>query len=111
MYEYKAKITRVIDGDTFDFSVDLGFSITIHERIRLAHVNTPEIRGKEKILGLRVKEYVKKLIEGKEFIIYVYKKGKYGRYVADIELDNYDGDKWMLSDDLLEKDMAKEVDY
>ncbi len=46
MYEYKAKIIEVYDGDTFTFEVDLGFSITVKEKIRLAGINTPEVRGK-----------------------------------------------------------------
>lgn len=42
MYHYKAKITNVVDGDTFDVDIDLGFHIHIHERVRLLNVDTPE---------------------------------------------------------------------
>ena len=57
MYEYKAVITNVIDGDTFDMDIDLGFNIHIHERVRLLDIDTPEKFGKEKELGLLVKDY------------------------------------------------------
>ncbi len=84
MYEYKAKITEVYDGDTFTFVVDLGFSITVTEKLRLYGINTPEVRGKDKVLGFMVRDYVRDLILGKEVNIKVYKKGKFGRYVADV---------------------------
>ncbi len=106
-YVYDAEITRVIDGDTFDFKIDLGFSINVKERLRLYGVNTPEIRGPEKPEGDKVKKYVTNLILGKTFEILVYKKGKYGRYVADLVLSN----KERLSVHLYKKGMAKRVTY
>lgn len=57
MYEYQAIITNIVDGDTFDMDIDLGFNIHIHERVRLLDVDTPEKFGEEKILGLIVKKY------------------------------------------------------
>jgi len=106
-YAYDAEITRVIDGDTFDFKIDLGFSINVKERLRLYGVNTPEIKGEEKSEGDRVKAYVTKLILGKTFKILVYKKGKYGRYVADLMLSK----KERLSMHLYKNGMAKRVIY
>ena len=105
MYEYKAIITDVYDGDTFDFAVDLGFSITVKEKIRLYGINTPEIKGVEKVKGNEVKEYVEGLILGSEVFIQVYKKGKYGRYVADVWIDEKGNGKFEtnLTDLLLEK--------
>ena len=69
MYEYKAKILNVVDGDTFDMDIDLGFNIHIHERVRLLSIDTPEKFGKEKLLGLKVKEYATKRFLGKEVVI------------------------------------------
>ena len=69
MYEYKAMITRVVDGDTFDMDIDLGFNIHIHERVRLLDVDTPEKFGKEKDLGLEVKCYAINNFLNKEVII------------------------------------------
>lgn len=57
MYEYKAVITNVVDGDTFDMDIDLGFNIHIHERVRLLDVDTPEKFGEERDLGYIVREY------------------------------------------------------
>lgn len=106
-YTYKAYVARVIDGDTFDVTIDLGFRITTYQRLRLTSVNTPEIRGPQRPEGLRVKAYVKDLIESKEATIETFKIGKFGRYVAEIYLDS--GEK--LSEHLLASGMAKRVDY
>jgi len=58
MYEYKAKLDRVIDGDTIDCHIDLGFNVTLKERVRLKGIDTPETRTRdleEKKRGLRPK--------------------------------------------------------
>lgn len=112
MFNYMAKIIAVYDGDTFTFEVDLGFSIKVTEKLRLFGVNTPEVRGQDKIFGKKVRDYVREQILGKEVSITVYKKGKYGRYVADV---NYLSDLQLepinLSKHLIEKGYAIEVDY
>ena len=105
MYEYKAKVIRVIDGDTMVCDVDLGFSITIRERIRLRGINTPEVRGTQKKRGLEVKEIVRSMIEGKEITLQVYKKGKYGRFIADIIINDI-----TLSDYLLVQGLGEKYD-
>lgn len=104
MYEYNAEIIDVYDGDTMTFLVDLGFSITVKEKLRLAGINTPEVRGPEKEDGYKVRDYVKKLILRKKVKIRVYKKGKFGRYVAEVILP----DGTNLTKHLLEKNMGKE---
>ena len=106
-YRYKARLDRVIDGDTFDVSVDLGFTITTYQRLRLVGVDTPEIRGPERPEGLKVKEYVKGLIEGKELIIETFKIGKYGRYICEVYLGNDE----KLSEHLLARKMAEKIDF
>lgn len=114
MYEYKAKIIDVYDGDTFTFEVDLGFSITVKEKIRLAGINTPEVRGSSKIEGIKVRDYVRSIILGKEVVIQVFKKGKFGRYIAYVLFDaSYiiDGEKGItrnLTEHLLERNYGKE---
>ena len=100
MYEYKAKVLRVIDGDTMICEVDLGFSIKVTERIRLRGINTPEVRGTEKRRGLEVKEIVKSIIEEKEITLQVYKKGKYGRYIADIIVDDQNLSEYLITNNL-----------
>ncbi len=74
MYEYRIKqVTKVVDGDTIDVDVDLGFSISYSQRLRLAGIDTPESRTTdkfEKTLGLESKEYLKtKLKEAKDIIV------------------------------------------
>jgi micrococcal nuclease len=72
-YIYRIKeIHKVVDGDTIDASIDLGFDISLEKRIRLAGVDTPESRTtdlKEKAMGLESKEWLKKKLEGAKDII------------------------------------------
>lgn len=65
MYEYKVKVIEVIDGDTIDVVIDLGFDIFTNKRIRLAGIDCPESRTidlHEKKLGTEAKEYLKQLV-------------------------------------------------
>jgi micrococcal nuclease len=74
MYEYRVKkLVGVVDGDTIDVDIDLGFNVSYSQRVRLAGIDTPESRTKdkfEKTLGLEAKEYVKtKLKDASDIII------------------------------------------
>jgi micrococcal nuclease len=90
MYEYRVKqVLKVVDGDTIDVVIDLGFDISFTSRVRLAGIDTPESRTKdarEKILGLEVKEYLKKALEGATDIVIRTEKidssEKYGRILG-----------------------------
>lgn len=85
MYEYLAKVDRVVDGDTVDLIVDLGFFINTRMRVRLRGVDAPEVRGEERPEGLAATAFVQEQIpDGCRVIIRTYKVGKYGRYIADI---------------------------
>ena len=95
MYQYRAKLIRVVDGDTVDAMIDCGFSTFKKERIRLYGINTPESRTRdkaEKKRGLAAKARLKEMIkEGKnEFIVEtsIDKKGKYGRLLGTLYRDN-----------------------
>ena len=72
-YIYRIKsVTKVVDGDTIDADIDLGFDISLSKRIRLAGIDTPESRttnAKEKARGLESKEWLKKALEGAKDII------------------------------------------
>ena len=85
-YSYSSKLTKVIDGDTVDLVIDVGFHTLRHERIRLYDVNTPEMYGIEKKTGIKYKEFVKDWFAkyGNECQIDTIKdtKGKYGRYLG-----------------------------
>lgn len=89
MYTYKAKVLKIIDGDTLDLLIDIGFDIHIKERVRLYGVDCPETRTrdlKEKARGLAAKAYVKDMVKGKEVRIQTHKdgKGKFGRYLVEV---------------------------
>ena len=72
-YIYRIKsVTKVVDGDTIDADIDLGFDISLSKRIRLAGIDTPESRttnAKEKAMGLESKEWLKKALEGAKDIL------------------------------------------
>ena len=84
MYEYKATLTRVVDGDTLDLAVSLGFNVCLNERFRLYGINAPEVKGVEREAGLRATEWLNATIAGKELAIQTIKDGKekYGRWLA-----------------------------
>ena len=95
MYQYKATITNVVDGDTFDMDIDLGFHIHIHERVRLLDVDTPEKFGIEKHFGMIMKQYATNHFLGKEVIIRSEKSegiftDSFGRWLVRVTVD---GDK------------------
>ena len=84
-FVYKCELDRVIDGDTFDCIIDLGFDVKLHkQRVRLSGIDTPESRTRdlaEKKLGLAAKERLKELCVGK-FKVKSLGKGKYGRILG-----------------------------
>ena len=73
MYEYKIKeIVKIVDGDTIDILIDLGFGLTKKERVRLAGIDTPESRTtnlEEKAMGLEAKEVLTKMLSGGKLAI------------------------------------------
>ena len=87
MYEDAIKnVVKIIDGDTSDAEIDLGFSLTKKERIRLAGIDTPETRTKnleEKKYGIEARNYlISKLATCKNIIVKTEKDGKYGRMLG-----------------------------
>ena len=90
MYEYKATIRRVVDGDTVDVTLDLGFNIMYNSRIRLLGIDTPESRTREleeKKRGLAAKDRVKEVCPvGSSVILKTTKdgRGKFGRILGEI---------------------------
>lgn len=89
MYEYKATITNVVDGDTFDLSVDLGFHIFINIRARLLGADTPEKFGEEKRYGLIMKRYAEELLLFEDVII------KSEKDYSDVNTDSFG--RWLVS--------------
>jgi micrococcal nuclease len=95
MYEYYVKeVLRVVDGDTIDVAIDLGFDIAFTSRVRLAGIDTPESRTtdkEEKRLGVEAKEFVKKTIAAAKKVVIKTEKSdsseKYGRILGWVFLD------------------------
>jgi micrococcal nuclease len=95
MFEYRVKqVTKIVDGDTIDVDIDLGFNISYSQRLRLAGIDTPESRTTDKLektLGLESKEYLKyKLKDAKDVVVKTEKPDsseKYGRILGWVYLD------------------------
>jgi micrococcal nuclease len=89
MYNYKAAVTRVVDGDTVIVDIDLGFGVWLKEQsVRLAKINTPELKGSTRVAGVAAKEFLSKLILNKWVQIRTEKgQEKYGRWLATILLE------------------------
>ena len=95
MYEYRVKsVAKVVDGDTVDLVLDLGFSLTKKERCRVAGIDTPESRTrdkKEKVYGLEAKAYLQGLLENaSKLYVRTEKDGKYGRMLGWLYCEDYE---------------------
>ena len=110
MYEYKCEVTRVVDGDTIDCILDLGFSILHKCRVRLYGIDTPESRTRdldEKARGKLASKFLEDSIKnGKEVILRSElkdSKGKYGRVLGSIVVDDLDINQAMVEQNLAVK--------
>lgn len=106
MYKYNAKLIKVVDGDTLDLEIDLGFGIKKIDRFRLYGIDTPETYGKNRSeKGKEATAYVKSKLENCSQIVvetYKDKQGKYGRYLANIIYNNV-----CLNEELVQAGLAK----
>jgi micrococcal nuclease len=105
MYEYKAEVYNVVDGDTVDVIVDLGFKIYTKQRIRLAGIDTPE-RGQPGYAEATAR--LKELVLGKTFHLVTTKQSKWGYFLGEL-LDLSDMLEWNVSINkiLLSEGLAK----
>ena len=113
MYEYRCKVLKVVDGDTADVDIDLGFGIVLtDERVRLMGIDTPESRTSdkvEKVFGNASKSRLKELIGGKSGPILKTQinkngedmKGKFGRILGDFSVYHAPTDSWRMATDIL----------
>jgi micrococcal nuclease len=114
-YIYRIKsVIKVVDGDTIDASIDLGFDISLEKRIRFAGIDTPESRTtnlKEKSLGLESKEWLKKALEGaKDIIIKTEKPNsteKFGRIIGHLFIN---GQETSLNTQMIDEGYALAYD-
>ena len=113
-YIYKAKLDRVVDGDTVDALIDVGFDIWFKKRIRFKGVDTWESRTRnleEKALGLKAKARTKELLEKVSsksgyFRIKSYGLGKYGRVLADVFIKDKKGKTICVNNQLISEGHA-----
>jgi len=103
MYEYSCKVERVVDGDTIDVTLDLGFDIFHKCRVRLYGIDTPESRTRnkdEKARGKMAGSFLKEAVEeGKKVVIQTKlkdSKGKYGRVLGDVVVDGKNINQMMI---------------
>ena len=87
MYKYKAKVLEVYDWDTITAEIDLWFHVKIVEKIRLARIDAPEVRWDSKEQWIESRDFLRDIILDKEIILTTEKRGKYGRYIWEIEID------------------------
>lgn len=110
-YIYKIKVTRVVDGDTIDAEIDLGFDLKLNKRIRLYGINTPETRTRddeEKKRGLAAKKFLQQIVDEQEGILFLKSldQGKFGRCIG--VLFERDFDDQSINDVLVQEGHAVE---
>lgn len=113
LYCYKAKVIGVYDGDSITVDIDLGINVWVrNQKIRLANINAPEVRGVERPDGLKSRDWLRELILNEEIILKTIKdkKGKYGRWLGEVWLD--EGTEYANVNMLLVTNgFAEEVEY
>lgn len=119
MYNYNATCIRVVDGDTIDAEIDLGFDIKVTKRIRLGGINAPESRTRNKVekkLGLAAKERLIEIMDGAAncFELESTELGKFGRVIGRLHIDKIAGKdvitKVCVNDCLVKEGHAVEYD-
>tara|TARA_A100001011_G_scaffold35883_1_gene34194 strand:- start:7905 stop:8345 length:441 start_codon:yes stop_codon:yes gene_type:complete len=113
MYEYNVKIVKVVDGDTVDVDIDLGFGMVYKkQRVRMKGIDTPESRTRdlvEKQFGKASKKHLKGLLENADSLSLVsHDKGKFGRILGEL-FANYDDVKFSINQRMIDDHYA--VDY
>lgn len=106
LYHYKAVVIDVYDGDTCTVDIDLGLHTWIKgEKLRLNRINAPELKGAERAKGLKSRDHLRNIINGKEVYIETIKdkKEKYGRYLAEVWFEESKG-KFININDKMVKD-------
>jgi len=111
--EYKCKVIKVVDGDTVDVDIELGFGIVLtDERVRVMGIDTPESRTSDKVedlFGEAAKKRVKELMEGEVILITQEDKhgedmkGKFGRILGDFYVERYEGKRELLTEVMIDE--------
>lgn len=102
-YVYKAKVEKVIDGDTIEATIDVGFHLFTRRRLRLLRVNTAELHaleGEVRAKAASAKERMTALLSGKDILIRTEKSDSFGRFLAEVWLGDMNVNDWLLSEGL-----------
>ena len=117
MYEYRCKVLKVVDGDTVDVDIDLGFGVVLtDERVRVMGIDTPESRTSDKVedvFGEAAKARVKELLKGDNAVLKTEvnksgedMKGKFGRILGDFWIEDYNGERTLMTEILMHEGHA-----
>jgi len=117
LYNYRVKaITKIVDGDTFDCIIDLGFEVLLESRIRMAGIDAPESRTRdleEKKFGLYAKEWLTNNLTSDNIIIqteYNDEKGKFGRILGSVFVDGININETMIAENIAVKYQGQSKD-
>lgn len=114
-FYYRAHVVSVYDGDTCHVDIDLGFGVwKKNETLRLHRINAPEVRGESREAGLESRDFLRELILDKDVMLQsvLDRKGKYGRYLAEIWIYDDAGANWHnVNDMLVENEQAIYQEY
>lgn len=119
LYVYEAMVNEVYDGDTITVNVDLGFHTqAVGEKLRLFGINAPEMRGPEKGQGTITRDWLREMVLGKRLLLETFKspkgfdkKGKFGRYLVKLFLEQEDGLYLDINAELVSLGLAQTANY
>lgn len=110
LHTYTAKVVSIYDGDTIRADISLGLDLTAeNKRIRLARINTPELKGRRRRAGKAARDFVRERIDGADIILQTIRdsQGRYGRYLAEVWYWDPDSRMYVnLNDELLDRGIA-----
>lgn len=94
--EYRATVLSVYDGDTMTCNIEIGFDLYKLEKVRLSGIDAPEMRGEERLEGIKSRDALRELTLGKQLRLVNEGTGKYGRTIATLYLDTINISDWMV---------------
>lgn len=110
MYTYTAKVHKIVDGDSVWLVVDVGYRMTYKDNFRLIRINTPEVRAQDPVVKAAAYAAKARLAElipvGSDVLIRTAKSGKYGRWLAEIYVDDGYGELVNINDVMVEEGHA-----
>lgn len=110
MYRYRAELLAVIDGDTLDLRIDLGFHLTATLRFRLLEYDAPEMHGETLQMGRRAKQALEDLLRSGELEVATEKGDSFGRWLCDIVVRHRDGSETDVVQDLIQRGYGRAWD-